>query len=66
MKKLRLAVDALDVETFETMEIPWLVHGTVRARAAVDAAALADEKTDASCESCVDCQFCKCKDSTLA
>ena len=59
-------MDALHVETFETLTVPWPARGTVQARAAAGTAALADEKTDASCESCVDCQFCKCKDSTLA
>lgn len=62
MKKLRLGMDALQVETFETVAVAWPAFGTVQARAA----AFADEKTDASCETCVDCQFCKCKDSTYA
>lgn len=65
MKKLKLSMDALHVETFETLAIAWREVGTVQGRAAAGTALFADDKTDASCESCVDCQLCKCKDSTL-
>ncbi len=58
MKKLRLSMDALHVETFETLTVVWREVGTVRARV--------DEKAEESREACAEDQFCKCKDSTYA
>lgn len=55
MKKLRLSMDALQVEAFETLTVVWREVGTVQARGADDKAA--DSPED---------QLCKCKDSTLA
>jgi hypothetical protein len=63
MKKLRLSLDALAVETFETYPALTLPVGTVRAR---------EEDTDASncktCDTCVgpNCRDCGCLDSTAA
>ena len=63
MKKLRLSLDALEVETFATYPALALPAGTVRAR---------EEGTDASncatCDTCGDpnCPNCGCKDSTAA
>jgi hypothetical protein len=63
MKKLRLSLDALAVETFETYAGFAVPAGTVRAR---------EEGTDASncrtCDTCGDdnCPKCGCKDSTAA
>lgn len=58
MKKLRLSMDALQVETFETLTVTWREVGTVQARV--------DGKADESREVCAEDQLCKCKDSTLA
>ncbi|HEU4456987.1 MAG TPA: hypothetical protein VFR81_28215 [Longimicrobium sp.] len=59
MKKLRLSLDALTVDSFETYPVPRF-EGTVHARA---------EGTDASnCATCETCQgphCCACRDSTL-
>jgi hypothetical protein len=68
MKKLRLSMDALQVETFETLTLAWREVGTVQARVAVANAAYADEGTDASnCATCDTCQgpnCCGCANST--
>ena len=70
MKKLRLSMDALKVETFETHTVVWPMRGTVQARVAVVNIAFADEGTDASnCATCDTCQgpnCCGCADSTAA
>ena len=72
MKKLRLSMDALRVETFETLTLPWREFGTVQARQAGGNAAFAaaDEDTDASnCRTCDTCQgpnCCGCANSTEA
>jgi len=55
MKKLRLNLDALAVETFEPAAGIPLSTGTVRAR----------EDASDTCEG-PNCPNCKCKDSTLA
>jgi hypothetical protein len=63
MKKLRLSLDALAVETFETYAGFVPPMGTVQARA---------DGTDASncatCDTCGDanCPKCGCRDSTAA
>jgi hypothetical protein len=59
MKKLRLSMDALQVETFETLTVTWREAGTVQARAA-------DGQADDARDACAEDQLCKCKDSTLA
>ncbi len=57
MKKLRLSLDALAVESFEPAAVLTLPAGTVRARE--------DEDASDTCEG-PNCPNCKCKDSTLA
>ncbi|HYW12059.1 MAG TPA: hypothetical protein VE871_08880 [Longimicrobium sp.] len=70
MKKLRLSMDALQVETFETLTVVWREVGTVQARGAVANAMHADEGTEASnCATCDTCQgpnCCGCANSTEA
>ncbi len=71
MKKLRLTMDALRVETFETLTLPWRAFGTAQPRPAGGSVfAAADEDTDASnCRTCDTCQgpnCCGCADSTAA
>ena len=70
MKKLRLSMDALQVETFETLTLPPSVSGTVQGRQRVVNAVYGDEGTDASnCATCDTCQgpnCCNCNQSTVA
>lgn len=57
MKKLRLNLDALAVESFEPAAGITLPIGTVRAREGADASD--------TCEG-PNCPNCKCRDSTIA
>jgi hypothetical protein len=63
MKKLKLSLDALAVESFEPLALVAVYAGTVRAR---------EEGTDASncatCDTCgaPNCPKCGCADSTAA
>lgn len=70
MKKLRLSMDALQVETFEPLALAWRERGTVQARAAVANPAYAGEGTEASncatCDTCVGPNCCGCANSTAA
>jgi hypothetical protein len=70
MKKLRLSMDALQVESFDTLSLPWREFGTVHARQGAGTAAFAADETDASnCATCDTCQgpnCCGCANSTAA
>ena len=72
MKKLKLGMDALRVETFETLALALPEVGTGQARQGMVNAFAADEGTEASdCASCDTCQGpnCdagKCANSTYA
>lgn len=69
MKKLRLRMDELRVETFETMAIDLPEFGTVRARQAEDGPAYAagtDASNCATCDTCVGPNCCGCANSTAA
>ena len=70
MRKLKLGMDALKVETFETLSLPWREFGTVQARQAAGNPAFAadtDASNCATCDTCVgDNCNCKCNQSTVA
>jgi hypothetical protein len=69
MKKLRLSIDALQVETFQPLALALPEFGTVRARQAEDGPAYAagtDASNCATCETCQGGNCCGCANSTAA
>jgi hypothetical protein len=67
MKKLRLSMDELRVETFQTMTAAWPEAGTVRARQGEAGAWFAGTGEPSNCDTCETCKgpnCCGCADST--